>query len=218
MRKAFLLSTLLLCVTTMLWAQTRKVEGTVTGENGAPVVGASVTLKGTSKGTTTNAEGKFAIDVPSGKGTLVVNSIGFADQEISLGSQSSYAVRLLADTKQLDDVVVVGYGKANRKALTSAITSIRPADMNRGPITDVGVLLQGKVPGLNITASGDPNRNSAIILRGASTINSPGNPFFVIDGVPGADIALVAPDDIATIDVLRMLQQQPSTETELLQV
>lgn len=203
MRKAFLLSTLLLCVTTMLWAQTRKVEGTVTGENGAPIVGASVTLKGTSKGTTTNAEGKFAIEVPSGKGTLVVNSIGFADQEISLGNQSSYSVRLLADTKQLDDVVVVGYGKANRKALTSAITSIRPADMNRGPITDVGVLLQGKVPGLNITASGDPNRNSAIILRGASTINSPGNPFFVIDGVPGADIALVAPDDIATIDVLK---------------
>ncbi|MEY3433559.1 MAG: hypothetical protein RL131_1495, partial [Bacteroidota bacterium] len=92
---------------------------------------------------------------------------------------------------------------ASRKSLTSAITTIRPEDMNRGPITDVGVLLQGKVPGLNITASGDPNREAAIILRGASTINSPGNPFFVIDGVPGADISLVAPDDIASIDVLK---------------
>jgi iron complex outermembrane receptor protein len=67
----------------------------------------------------------------------------------------------------------------------------------------VGQLLQGKVPGLNITANGDPNRRAAIILRGASTINSPGGPFFVIDGVPGADINLVAPDDIASIDVLK---------------
>jgi iron complex outermembrane receptor protein len=103
----------------------------------------------------------------------------------------------------LTDVVVVGYGKGSRKTLSSSITTIKPEDLNKGAIGDIGQLLQGKVPGLNITASGDPNKPAAVILRGASTVNSPGAPFYVIDGVPGADIAAIAPDDIASIDVLK---------------
>ncbi len=87
--------------------------------------------------------------------------------------------------------------------MSSSVTTVKPEDLNRGAISDVGQLLQGKVAGLNITASGDPNRPAAVILRGASTVNSPGAPFYVIDGVPGADIAVVAPDDIASIDVLK---------------
>jgi iron complex outermembrane receptor protein len=100
-------------------------------------------------------------------------------------------------------VVVVGYGRSSKKNLSSAITSLKPGDLNRGAISDVGQLLQGKVAGLNITASGDPNKPAAVILRGASTVNSPGGPFYVIDGVPGADISAIAPDDIASIDVLK---------------
>jgi len=103
----------------------------------------------------------------------------------------------------MTDVVVVGYGKASRKSLTSAITTIKPDELNRGAIADVGQLLQGKVPGLNITTSGDPNKPAAVILRGTSTINSPGGPFYVIDGVPGTDIALIAPADIASMDILK---------------
>ena len=103
----------------------------------------------------------------------------------------------------LTDVVVVGYGKSSKKNLSSSVTTLKPGDLNRGAIADVGQLLQGKVAGLNITASGDPNRPAAVILRGASTVNSPGAPFYVIDGVPGADIATVAPDDIVSVDVLK---------------
>jgi TonB-dependent starch-binding outer membrane protein SusC len=103
----------------------------------------------------------------------------------------------------MSDVVVVGYGKSSRKNLTSAITTVKPEDLNRGSISDVGQLLQGKVPGLNITASGDPNRTAAVILRGASTLNSSQSPFYVIDNIPGADISAVAPDDIVSIDVLK---------------
>ena len=95
----------------------------------------------------------------------------------------------LKNKPYLTDVVVVGYGKSSRKTLSSAVTTVRPEDLNKGAIGDVGQLLQGKVAGLNITASGDPNRPAAVILRGASTVNSPGAPFYVIDGVPGADIA-----------------------------
>jgi iron complex outermembrane receptor protein len=98
---------------------------------------------------------------------------------------------------------VVGYGRSSRKSLTTSVTQVKPEDFNKGTISDVGQLLQGKVAGLNVTSSGDPNKPAAVILRGASTVNSPGAPFYVIDGVPGADISVIAPDDIVTIDVLK---------------
>ncbi|MEY4336673.1 MAG: hypothetical protein RLZZ45_1592 [Bacteroidota bacterium] len=202
MRKlAFLFSVMLL--THLGYAQTPKdVTGKVTDANGQPLSGTTISNKTSGASAVTNAAGTYSIKAKSGD-LLVFSMVSFADQERTVGASATINVSLQTAASQLSDVVVVGYGRASRKALTSSITSIRPEEMNRGPITDVGALLQGKVPGLNITASGDPNRNSAIILRGASTINSPGNPFFVIDGVPGADISLVAPDDIASIDVLK---------------
>ena len=202
MRKlAFLFCVMLM--THLGFAQAPKdVTGKVTDANGQPLSGTTVSNKNSGASAVTNAAGTYSIKAKSGD-LLVFSMVSFADQERTVGASTTINVSLQTAASQLSDVVVVGYGRASRKALTSSITSIRPEEMNRGPITDVGALLQGKVPGLNITASGDPNRNSAIILRGASTINSPGNPFFVIDGVPGADISLVAPDDIASIDVLK---------------
>ena len=93
--------------------------------------------------------------------------------------------------------------RVSRKNLSSAITTIKPDEFNSGAITDIGRLLQGKVPGLNISSSGDPNKTAAVVLRGASTINSPSGPFYVIDGVPGGDISLIAPADIASVDILK---------------
>lgn len=188
-----------------IWGQaqtTKDVTGKVTDANGQPLSGTTVSNRTSGASTVTSGSGTYTIKAKAGD-LLVFSMVSFADQEKTVGAAAVINVSLQSSASQLSDVVVVGYGRASRKALTSSITSIRPEEMNRGPITDVGALLQGKVPGLNITASGDPNRNAAIILRGASTINSPGNPFFVIDGVPGADISLVAPDDIASIDVLK---------------
>ena len=179
-----------------------EIRGTVTNSKGVPAAGVTVTVKGTKKSKAAGSDGSFSINAKEGD-VLVFTGISFETREMTVTGQNVYTITLADASATLGDVVVVGYGKSSRKTLTSAITTVRPEDLNKGAISDVGQLLQGKVPGLNITASGDPNRNAAVILRGASTINSPGGPFYVIDGVPGADISLIAPDDIASIDVLK---------------
>jgi len=206
LRKATLCSVLLAAVLlpAMLPAQTpeKEIRGTVSNAKGAPAAGITVSVKGTKKVKATNNDGVFTIMAKEGD-VLVFSGIASETKELPVTAQGVYTVTLTDATAILGDVVVVGYGKSSRKTLTSAITTVRPEDLNKGAISDVGQLLQGKVPGLNITASGDPNRTAAVVLRGASTINSPGGPFYVIDGVPGADISLIAPDDIASIDVLK---------------
>lgn len=192
----------LLLLPGLIHAQTQEVTGTVSDNTGKPVAGATILNRSTSISVVSGTNGAFTIRAKKGD-VLVVTAVSFADREITVGDGRVYNVSLETTAAALGEVVVIGYGKSTRKALTSSITTLKPEDLNRGSITDVGRLLQGKVPGLNISANGDPNRQAAIVLRGVSTINSPGGPFFVIDGVPGADISLVAPDDIASIDVLK---------------
>lgn len=183
-------------------AQQTQVTGTVKDEKGEPVAAATVSVKGKNVSVTTATNGSFAISA-NASDVLVISAVSFATLEVNVTSASNYDIVLSTSSVALTDVVVVGYGRSSKRTLSSAITSIKPEDLNRGAIGDVGQLLQGKVPGLNITASGDPNRPAAIILRGASTINSPQGPFYVIDGIPGADINAVAPDDIASMDILK---------------
>lgn len=180
----------------------QQIRGTLKDSKGSPVPSATVSVKGTAKSAITADDGSFTIIAKEGD-VLVFSAISFETTEMKVTSSGSYTVVLVASSVTLGDVVVVGYGRSSKKNLSSAVTTIKPEDLNRGAIGDVGQLLQGKVAGLNITASGDPNRSAAVILRGASTVNSPGGPFYVIDGVPGADIATVAPDDITSIDVLK---------------
>jgi TonB-dependent starch-binding outer membrane protein SusC len=184
-------------------AQSSLISGTVTDSTGKPLAGISVSVKGKKNVlTVTKSDGTFSIPAETGE-TLVFSGISVEDKELLIGTQTRYIIELHTSATVMSDVVVVGYGKSSRKTLSSSITTIKPDELNKGAIGDVGQLLQGKVPGLNITASGDPNRSAAVILRGASTVNSPGAPFYVIDGIPGADIATVAPDDIASIDILK---------------
>jgi iron complex outermembrane receptor protein len=183
-------------------AQQKQVRGTVKDAKGSPVPSVTVSVKGSKASTVTATDGSFTINAKDGD-VLVFTAVSFEAAEVKVTSSSSYDVTITASSVTLSDVVVVGYGRSSRKNLSSSVTTLKPEDLNRGAISDVGQLLQGKVPGLNITASGDPNRPAAVILRGASTVNSPGAPFYVIDGVPGADLAIVAPDDIVSIDVLK---------------
>ncbi|MEQ1623448.1 MAG: SusC/RagA family TonB-linked outer membrane protein [Sediminibacterium sp.] len=185
-----------------LLAQNRSISGVVKDAKGAGVPSVTVAVKGSQVATATSATGTFTINAAK-NAILQFSAVGFESAEVKVGDQNSYSIVLTEKQALLSDVVVVGYGKASRRNLSSAVTTIKPEDLNRGAISDVGQLLQGKVAGLNVTASGDPNRPAAVILRGASTINSPGAPFYVIDGVPGGDIAVVSPDDIASIDVLK---------------
>lgn len=179
------------------------VTGKVTDEKGNPLTGVSIQIKGARGGTQTGPDGAFSIAGVKENAVLVFSYVGFQAQELAVNGRTSVNIILRAETQNLGDMVVVGYGRASRKNLSSAVSTVKGEDLNKGAISDVGQLLQGKVPGLNISASGDPNKTAAVIMRGASTVNSPGGPYYVIDGVPGADISIIAPDDIASIDVLK---------------
>lgn len=186
------------------WAQKTEVSGIVLDDKGIPLPAANVLEKGTMNTTTTDFDGKLRISVSNKNATLVFSFIGFDDQPVKLdGSKTNLSVKLSSGTTNLEQVVVVGYGKGSRKNLTTSVTSVKAEDLNRGAISDVGQLLQGKVSGLNISSSGDPTKTASVVLRGASTLNSSQGPFYVIDGVPGVDISIISPDDIATIDVLK---------------
>lgn len=181
---------------------TKEITGKVSDNTGNPLAGVSVQVKNANVVTVTANNGTFSIKAKDGE-VLVFSSVAFTKKEVVVSSSASYDIVLESAVAALSDVVVVGYGKSSRRTLASSITTIKPEELNKGSISDVGQLLQGKVPGLNITSSGDPNKPAAVILRGASTLNSSPGVFYVIDGVPGADIATVAPDDIASIDVLK---------------
>ena len=193
---------LFLLSSTLAFAQNR-VTGVVTDKTGEPMIGVNVLEKGTTNGTVTDIDGKFTVDMPQGK-TLVFSFIGFVTQEIKVTSNVVNVV-LNEDTKTLDEVVVIGYGSMTRKDVTSSITTVKAEDLNVGVYTSPAQLLQGKVPGLTIANTSDPNGSPSISLRGASSLRSGEamEPYYVIDGVPGVSLSLVAPEDIESIDVLR---------------
>ena len=182
--------------------QKKDVSGSVKDIKGAPVPGATVVVKGTNVGVITDVNGEFKFSVPGSATTLVFSFVGMKTQEVPIAG-TTFNIVMQEETIDIGDVVAIGYGKGSKKNLSSAISSVSSDQLNQGAISDVGQLIQGKVPGLNISSSGDPTKNASVILRGASTLNSSMSPFYVIDGVPGADISMVSPDDIATIDVLK---------------
>jgi TonB-linked SusC/RagA family outer membrane protein len=206
MRKVLFLTSLLLCMTTVLWAQNRKLTGlVVTSENGANLSGASVTIKGTTKGVVTGADGKFSIDIPTkGNPIVVINSVGYASQEIRITNQTDLFVKLTADTKALEDVVVVGYGSVRKKDLTGAVGSLSPKDIVRANPANATQALQGQVTGVVITkTSNKPGQGFSIDIRGQNTITGATEPLVVIDGVIGARLRDINPQDIQSIDILK---------------
>lgn len=179
------------------------VTGNAQSTSGEPLIGVNVVEKGTTNGTVTDLDGNFSLRTEKGK-TLVFSYIGFVAQEnVVKGTRMN--VTLLEDTETLDEVVVIGYGSMQRKDVTSSITSVKAEDLNVGVVTSPAQMLQGKVPGLTVANTSDPNGAASISLRGASSLRAGEamEPYYVIDGVPGASLSLIAPDDIESIDVLR---------------
>ena len=198
-QKAMFFVFFLLCSTVML-AQ-NKVSGTVLDATGEPLIGVSVLEAGTNNGVVTDYDGNFALTVKQGA-KLTFSYVGYTPK--TLTAVNGMKVTLEEDNKVLNEVVVVGYGTMRRKDVTSSITTVKAEDLNRGVFTDPGQMLQGKVPGLVISSTADPNGGATITLRGASTLRSGAmSPYYVIDGIPGVDPSTVAPDDIESIDVLR---------------
>ena len=198
-QKAMFFVFFLLCSTVML-AQ-NKVSGTVLDATGEPLIGVSVLETGTNNGVVTDFNGDFTLTVKQGA-KLTFSYVGYTSK--TLAAANGMKVTLEEDNKVLNEVVVVGYGTMRRKDVTSSITTVKAEDLNRGVFTDPGQMLQGKVPGLVISSTADPNGGATITLRGASTLRSGAmSPYYVIDGIPGVDPSTVAPDDIESIDVLR---------------
>ena len=205
MRKTFLLTVMLVCLSALSRAQVSKITGTVTGESGAAVQGASITLRGSSRGTVTDADGSFTLDV-SGlvRPVLIINSIGFAEQEVPVGKNSVFRIKLITQDKAMEDVVVVGYGQVRKKDLTGAVGSLSPRDIVRANPSNATAALQGQVTGVVITkASNKPGQDYKIDIRGQNTITGATEPLVVVDGVIGARLRDINPADIQSIDVLK---------------
>lgn len=182
------------------------VRGVVKDETGSPVPSATVLLKGSGNvGTVTDVEGRFTLNIPDGKATLVISSIGFQTQEVAVENRTAIEIVLKSDIKSLNEVVVVGYGTQKRGEVTSAVTSIKTEDFNQGGTRNAMDLIQGKVAGLQITRTqgNNPNSGVAIQLRGIVSINGDRSPLIVVDGIPGGNLDLLQQDDIESFDVLK---------------
>ncbi len=194
---------ILLLMCNLLYAQI-SVQGKVTDNTNAALPGVTVTQKGTANATSTNAEGNFSISVPNRQAVLVFTYVGYGIQEITVGDRTSFDLQLTPLAGQLNEVVVVGYGTQRRKEVTSAVATVTAEKFNKGNISDVAQLLQGKVSGLSISRpGGNPNAGFTIRLRGLSTLGANTSPLVVVDGQVGADINTIDPNDIQSIDVLK---------------
>lgn len=187
---------------TLAFAQNR-VTGVVVDKQGEPLIGVTVKEVGTQNAAVTDIDGRYSLNVERGK-NLQFSYIGYVAQTLRVAGNQLNVV-LNEDNTQLNEVVVIGYGTMRRKDVTSSITTVKSEDLNKGVFTDPGQMLQGKVAGLTVTTNGDPNGGASITLRGASSLRTGEamSPYYVIDGIPGVDISMVAPDDIESIDVLR---------------
>lgn len=205
---------MLLLITQISFSQNRTVTGKVTDtKDSSGVAGATVSVKGTRVATQTSADGSFSISVPSNTTMLVISSVGFATQEVSIEGKSAIEVWLVVTNTTLNEVVVTGYGSVRRKDLTSAITTITSKDFTKGPITTLDGLINGRVAGVQITTpSGAPGAGSRILIRGGASLNASNAPLIVIDNVPldnngisGAanPLSLINPNDIESFNILK---------------
>jgi hypothetical protein len=156
-----------------LSAQTRLLKGKVTDEKGSPVENVSVTAKGSTQGSNTDATGSFSLNVPTSSNALVFTSLNYEKLELVIGNRTSFNVVLKSNTQNVQDVVVVGYGTKKKSDLTGSVTTLKSADIESKPFTSVDKALQGKVAGLqSVASSGQPGANQAILIRGVSSISA----------------------------------------------
>jgi TonB-dependent starch-binding outer membrane protein SusC len=188
------------------------ISGTIKDANAKPLYGATITVKGTSTTTATDASGNFSISVPDSKSILVISYVGYATQEVVVEGRTSFDIAMAAGAGELSQVVVVGYGTQNKKDVTGSIKSVKSDAFNRGIITSPQQLLQGKVPGVTVTSSsGEPGAPIGITIRGPGGIRTGSTPLFVVDGLPldnsgtggGDPLNFINPQDIESMDVLK---------------
>lgn len=182
------------------------VTGVVTDDKNELLPGVSINVKGTSIGTATNENGRFSLNVPSANDTLLFSYIGFAPQEQPLAGRTTLNVTLVTASRNLNDVVVVGYGTQKKQNVTGAIASVPMHEISDMPVSNVATALQGKIPGVVIQQnSGSPGRTPAIKVRGFGSITAGTSPLIVLDGniVSASIFGLLDAEEIDRIDVLK---------------
>ncbi len=194
---------LMLATATGLFAQNRTVQGTVLDSSQQPLPGVGVILEGTTNGTVTNADGTYSLRVPASDVVLVFSSLGYQTQNVNVpASQGVVNVTLEDDSMTLEETVVVGYGVQKKVNLTGAITSVESKQLENRSAHNLTTMLQGSVPGLNIsTSSGNPGSTGSLNIRGYTSING-GSPLVLIDGIEGS-INRINPQDVQSISIIK---------------
>ena len=184
------------------FAQVNTITGKVTSTNGNAIPGVSILIKGTKKGTSTDANGNFTVSGVNSNATLIISSSGFDRQEIALNGRSNIEVSLATSTTSLEQVVVIGYGTANKRDLTGSIVKISGKEVSDKPNTNPIASLQGKVPGLSVVNNGTPGQQPDIRIRGTVSIGQV-HPLYVVDGIFNDNIDYINPNDNESIEILK---------------
>lgn len=181
------------------------VSGRVTSLSGEPIPGVTVTIAGTMNGTISDIDGRYSISEVPSAGTLTYSFVGMRTTQIPVDGRKSIDVSLEEETIGLEEVVAIGYGTVKKRELTGSVASVKADDFNQIASSDAMQLIQGKVAGLSITRTngGDPTSGFEIRLRGSSSISADQEPLVVVDGIPGGDLNAIAPEDIASMDILK---------------
>lgn len=207
MRKLVLLLLGVIAVLGNAYAQNRTITGKVLDEKGTPIPNVTVLAKGSQIGGTTDAEGSFSVSVPSNTTQLLFSIIGFEPKAVNLtGAMSNYTVVLTGASAALEDVVITGYTREKRSNYAGATAKVDAKAINQVPNGSIDQILQGRAPGVWVTAgSGQPGSAANVIIRGATSINGTTTPLYIMDGIPiePAAFASLSPGDIASVDVLK---------------
>ena len=204
MKKLLLVTLLLLSWTA--WSQTRTVTGKVTSsDEGMGLPGVNVIVQGTNKGTTTDAEGNYSIQLAESETTLVFSFVGYSAQTVQVDNRSVIDIELQSDVVSLSEIVVVGYGTQREKDLTSAISTVKTDELVKTPTSQAMQALQGKVPGMQIVSAGAPGASPTVRIRGLGSYPGIGSsaPLYVVDGMFFDNIDFLNPADVASISVLK---------------
>lgn len=192
----------LLCL--IAFAQGNTITGTVIDETGEPVIGANVTVVGTTNGTITNFNGEFTLSSVPENSKIQVSFIGYITQTLTIGTQRKLEIKLAEDAAKLDEVVVIGYGTVKRRDLTGAVASVGGDKLAANPVANVAQALQGQLPGVQVVSQdGRPGAGMSIRVRGGGSITQSNDPLFIVDGVQVSGIDDIPADNIESIDVLK---------------
>jgi TonB-dependent starch-binding outer membrane protein SusC len=180
----------------------KPITGKVTNANGEPLYGVSVLVRGTSRGTSTNENGEFSINAETGE-TLEFSMVGYKVFAVKVGESNSVAIQLQAETANMNEVIIVGYGTQRRSSLTGAIASVNNKTITQLPVPSVEQALQGRVAGVTVTNTGEPGMSPIVRIRGVSSINFASDPLYVIDGFPTTNLMHFDSRDIESVEVLK---------------